>query len=142
MKYTEIYKCFNEFNRLRILNLLIEGSLCVCHIHEILEEPQPKVSRLLNNLKEHGGVESVRHFNWTIYRIPMEPHPVLLANLKCLFDQRKEDPRLRKDLEMRDRIIRSLARQKKDCPLQPEDAGSGMTVFCNSTNRLFDDEKA
>jgi ArsR family transcriptional regulator, arsenate/arsenite/antimonite-responsive transcriptional repressor len=143
MEYAEIYKCFCEFNRLRILNLLIEGPLCVCHIHEILKEPQPKVSRLLNDLKEHGGVESARHLNWAVYRLPPKPHPVLAANLKCLSDERKDDPRLRRDLDMRDRIIKRLAKMKKDCPLHPgDDTSSGLAIFGDKTVRLFCDDKA
>lgn len=132
MEYEDLYKCFGDFNRLRILNLLIEGPLCVCHIHEILGESQPKVSRLLHHLKAHGGVESERYMNWSMYRVPVNPHPVLSANLKCLLDLRNEDIRLQQDLDMRNRIVIRMAALKKGCPLQPNDLGSDSMIFCSS----------
>ena len=132
MEYADIYKCFCESLRLRILNLLIEGPLCVCHVHEILGEPQPKISRLLNQLKELGGVESVRHFNWTMYRLPEKPHPILAANIECLRNMRKEDPQLERDLANKDHIIAELAEEKKDCPLRPAKTGSGVEICCDT----------
>ena len=132
MEYADIYKCFSETNRLRILNLLIEGPLCVCHIHEILGEPQPKISRLLHLLKDLGGVESTRHLNWTVYHLPANPHPILTTNLKCLVELRLQNAQLRKDLEERQSAIRTLARDKKDCPLQPEETGPGVRVCCST----------
>ncbi|MBK1880639.1 ArsR family transcriptional regulator, partial [Pelagicoccus mobilis] len=33
--------------RLRILNLLRGGPLCVCHVQEALQLPQPKISKQL-----------------------------------------------------------------------------------------------
>ena len=132
VKYADIYKCFSEINRLRVLNLLIEGPLCVCHIHEILGEPQPKVSRLLHLLKDLGGVESTRHLNWTVYHLPAKPHPILAANLKCLLELREQDSQFRVDLDKRQSIIRTLAKEKKDCPLQPEETGSGVRICCST----------
>ena len=43
--------------RLRIVNLLIEGPLCVCHFQDVLEIPQVKVSQQLAYLRKHGMVE-------------------------------------------------------------------------------------
>lgn len=108
MEYIGVFKCLCEKIRLRILNILIDGPLCVCHIQAILEEPQPKVSRQLNYLKAHGCVVSERHFNWTIYRIPETPHPVLSQNLACLQDIRLEDSQFRADLEKRSTVIESI----------------------------------
>jgi ArsR family transcriptional regulator len=54
---------------LRILALLGNGPLCVCHIQEILSEPQVKVSKHLSYPKERGLVEATRESNWIVYRL-------------------------------------------------------------------------
>jgi len=79
-----IYKALADESRLRILNLLRDGPLCVCHVQEALQFPQPKISKQLAYLKKHGIVQSRRYNNWTIYEIPDEPHPLLSFNLSQL----------------------------------------------------------
>ena len=41
-----------DSNRLRIVNLLLHGELCVCDIQYVLENSQPNVSRHLAYLKK------------------------------------------------------------------------------------------
>ena len=45
MNLVKIYLCLCDEARLRILNPLKEGGLCVCHFQEILGEPQVKISK-------------------------------------------------------------------------------------------------
>jgi len=40
-----LLKAFADPVRLQLLNLLGEGEVCVCHLREALELPQPAVSR-------------------------------------------------------------------------------------------------
>lgn len=108
MDYVRIYKCLCSWTRLRIVNLLQEGPLCVCHLGEILDLEQPKVSRHLKALKEAGTVETQRCYNWTIYRITDRPNALLEANLKCLQDLRAEKAQFRTDLERRGELIRRI----------------------------------
>lgn len=56
-------------NRLRILNMLAAGSMCVCDLVELLEVPQPRVSRHLATLREAGLVEVTRRGRHARYRI-------------------------------------------------------------------------
>ncbi|AHF89921.1 putative transcriptional regulator [Opitutaceae bacterium TAV1] len=86
MELIRIYECLCDRTRLRILNLLCSGPLCVCHIQEILGEPQVKVSRHLNYLKTRGLVEVRREANWMIYSLPVKRPRELEANLACLQD--------------------------------------------------------
>jgi ArsR family transcriptional regulator len=81
-----IYQCFCDETRLRILNLLQHGPLCVCHFQEILGEPQVKVSKHLAYLREKVLVEVERHQNWMIYSLPKKRPAELDANLQCLQD--------------------------------------------------------
>jgi DNA-binding transcriptional ArsR family regulator len=56
----QIYQCFCDRTRLRILNLLCKTPLCVCHFQELLHEPQVKISKHLGYLKSRGLVEANR----------------------------------------------------------------------------------
>lgn len=94
MEPVEVYKCLADMTRMRILNLLSQGSLCVCHFQTILEEPQVKVSKHLRYLRDHGLVTGERSGNWIVYSLAAKPSKLLTANLLCLND----DPRLKKDL--------------------------------------------
>lgn len=97
MGLVQIYQCLCDQTRLRILHLLHQGPLCVCHIQEILGEPQVKVSKHLAYLKAHRLVEARREANWMIYGLPARPTRELSANLACLQDCAQEDPVFRRD---------------------------------------------
>jgi ArsR family transcriptional regulator len=91
-RLTRIYQCLCDPTRLRILNLLRGGELCVCHIQEVLAEPQVKVSKHLAYLRVHGLVAARREANWIVYRLPDRPSKELSANLACLQDCAAENP--------------------------------------------------
>ncbi len=56
----QLFRALGDRTRLRIVNLLARGSLCVCDIQRILEQPQPSVSRHLALLKSAGLVRDRR----------------------------------------------------------------------------------
>ena len=98
MKLVQIYQCLCDKTRLRILNLLNSGPLCVCHFQKALREGQVKISKHLAYLRKRGLVETRRDGNWIIYRLPEVRPPELDANLRCLQDCVREDPVFRLDL--------------------------------------------
>ena len=98
MELIQIYQCFCDLTRLRILQLLTRGPLCVCHFQSILEESQVKVSKHLSYLRERGLVEAERHQNWMIYRLPAKPPLELRKNLQCLQDCVQTEPVFKEDL--------------------------------------------
>ncbi len=98
MKELERYfKALADGSRLRILNLLLHGELCVCDIQYVLQTPQPNVSRHLSYLKNSGLVLDRRDGSRIFYRLaaPME------GNKKGLFDffqtACKDEKQLRSD---------------------------------------------
>jgi ArsR family transcriptional regulator len=97
MKLLKIYQCLCDQTRLRILNLLAGGDLCVCHIQSVLGEPQVKVSKHLAYLKARGMVASRRKANWMVYSLPGAKTRELAANLACLQDCTREDPVFKSD---------------------------------------------
>jgi ArsR family transcriptional regulator len=64
-----LFRALADTTRLRILALLSGGEVCVCHIHESLEVPQPTASRHLAYLRRAGLVEARRDGLWAHYRI-------------------------------------------------------------------------
>jgi len=98
MDLINIYECLCDRTRLRIVNLLQRGPLCVCHLQEVLREPQVKVSKHLGYLKNHGMVSVSREGNWRIYRIAAKPTAALSANLACLQDCAAESAIFQRDL--------------------------------------------
>jgi ArsR family transcriptional regulator len=63
------FKALADATRLRILGLLLNGEVCVCHIHESLKVSQPKVSRHLAYLRAAGLVATRREGVWIHYRL-------------------------------------------------------------------------
>ena len=72
-----VFQALADGTRLRILGLLLSGEVCVCHLHESLGEPQPKVSRHLAYLRRAGLVATRREGLWVHYRLAEATDPVL-----------------------------------------------------------------
>jgi ArsR family transcriptional regulator len=108
MDLVQIYQSFSDRTRLRLLLLLAESPLCVCHLQSILGEPQVKISKHLAYLRDRRMVEVERDQNWMIYSLPRKRAPELEANLKCLQDCGQSDR-----IFARDR--KKLARIQKNC---------------------------
>jgi ArsR family transcriptional regulator len=111
MELVQIYQCLCDQTRLRILNLLGEGPLCVCHLQEILGEPQVKVSKHLAYLRARGLAVARRRANWMVYSLPARASGELKANLACLQDCAREDPVFRADVAR----LRKLKRKLEEC---------------------------
>jgi ArsR family transcriptional regulator len=119
MSLVEIYQCLCDPTRLRILNLLHGGELCVCHFQEILGEPQVKISKHLAYLRTRGLVTSRKEANWMIYRLADQPSRELSANLACLQDCVHEDPVFRRDTARRAKVTCQLADDSPLCCTPP-----------------------
>ena len=70
--------------RLRILRLLAESPLCVCHLQNLLNEKQVKISKHLGYLKMQRLVEVRREGPWRVYEIKRPASLALSATLACL----------------------------------------------------------
>lgn len=109
MDLVKIYECLCDRTRLRLLNLLAPGPLCVCHFQAVLREPQVKISKHLAYLRARGLVESQREGNWIIYRLPAKATRELRANLACLQDCAAEDALFRRDRARLKKLAPGLA---------------------------------
>ncbi|MFH1496296.1 MAG: metalloregulator ArsR/SmtB family transcription factor [Verrucomicrobiota bacterium] len=127
VKLVQIYQCLCDETRLRLLNLLLRGPLCVCHLQAVLGEPQVKISKHLGYLKARGLVTARRSGNWMIYALPAERarSAELTANLSCLQDCVAENAVFRRDLSR-------LAKLDTDCaPAAVAEACGGKARCCS-----------
>lgn len=115
MSLVKIYQCLCDRTRLRLLHLLQQGPLCVCHLQDVLGEPQVKISKHLGYLKTHALVEARREGNWMVYRLPARPSRELAANLACLQDCVREDPVFQRDRARLLRLRQKFARSGPAC---------------------------
>jgi ArsR family transcriptional regulator len=94
-----LFKAFADPVRLRLLNLLAGGEVCVCHLHEALALPQSTVSRHLAYLRKRGLVVGRKEGQWVHYRLAKpvgELHRKLLDCLGgCCGGERAEQDRQR-----------------------------------------------
>src|ERR1043165_6209750 len=108
----QIYQCFCDRTRLRILHLLTKSPLCVCHFQEILGEPQVKISKHLAYLRRRRLVSTEREQNWIIYSLPGGPSVELRRNLKCLQDCVQTEVVFKRDLAKLSRLRKSCCRPR------------------------------
>lgn len=79
-----LFRGFADDTRLRILNLLAAGELCVGDIVEILDLPQSTVSRHLAYLRRVGLAEATREWKFTEYRLAEPQHRVHRNLIECV----------------------------------------------------------
>lgn len=78
-RLTAVYGALADATRLRILSLLKDGEVCVCHIHGSLGVPQPTASRHLAYLRRAGLVNARRDGIWMHYSLARTTDPVVTA---------------------------------------------------------------
>jgi len=79
-----LFRGFADPTRIRILNLLAAGELCVCDLVELLRLPQSTVSRHLRYLRRAGLVEASREWKFAHYRLADPDLPVHRTLLGCV----------------------------------------------------------
>jgi ArsR family transcriptional regulator, arsenate/arsenite/antimonite-responsive transcriptional repressor len=80
----QLFKAVSDPTRLRLLNLLRLGSICVCELHAVLQIPQPTTSRHLAALRHVGLVEDCRSGTRIIYSLAMANTPQIEALYELL----------------------------------------------------------
>lgn len=98
-----MFKAFADETRIRIVNLLAQGELCVCDLIEVLAMGQSKISRHLAYLKSAGLVQGRKQGLWSYYSLTKPEgrfHQRLLDCLSTCFDEttvvQKDEKKLNK----------------------------------------------
>jgi ArsR family transcriptional regulator len=92
------FQALGDRTRLRLLNLMGDQELCVCYFVEILDQPQPKISRHLAYLRRAGIVAARRDGKWMHYRIVMPPVAGAAGVLKEILAWFQNDRAMQADL--------------------------------------------
>lgn len=69
MKVVQILKALGDDTRIRIVNILRKGPLCVCEIESILEITQSNASRHLNKLMNANIVTYYKEAKYVYYKL-------------------------------------------------------------------------
>ena len=85
--------------RLRLLNLMRDGEVCVCFFAETLETNNPKISRHLAYLKRAGLVAVRREGKWMHYRITEPKNKEAQEVFKLIMEMFKKDKEMQSDRE-------------------------------------------
>jgi ArsR family transcriptional regulator len=89
--FEKFFQALGDNTRLRLLNLMGDQELCVCYFVEVLDQPQPKISRHLAYLRSAGLVNARRDGKWMHYRVVMPPNDGARSVLQELFQHFKEE---------------------------------------------------
>jgi ArsR family transcriptional regulator len=94
-----LFQALGDRTRLRLLNLMADGEVCVCFFIEVLDELQPKISRHLAYLRSAGLVNTSRDGKWISYSIAPPEHPVARAVFDAAMAAMKDDREMQRDRE-------------------------------------------
>lgn len=83
--------------RLRLLNLMRDGEVCVCFFAETLDTNNPKISRHLSYLKRAGLVSGRRDGKWMHYRISEPTNKKANELFANLMEMLKDDKVMQSD---------------------------------------------
>jgi len=110
----QLFRALADRTRLRIVNLLAGGSLCVCDIQRLLGQPQSSVSRHLALLKSAGLIRDRRDGMRTFYALTAWEAPLARAVLAALRHHLGADGPYRDDLDALERL-----RVRGECHEEP-----------------------
>ncbi len=83
-----LFRTLGEPLRARIVDLLADEDLCVCHLTEELGVTQTLVSHHLRVLREAGVVDTERHRYWTYYKLRTDAFRPLAERVAVLARRR------------------------------------------------------
>ncbi|MGD9563104.1 MAG: ArsR/SmtB family transcription factor [Pyrinomonadaceae bacterium] len=85
--------------RLRLLNLMRDGEVCVCFFADTLGTNNPKISRHLSYLKRASLVTGRRDGKWMHYCITPPANKKAAEVFAATMEMLKDDPEMQKDRE-------------------------------------------
>jgi len=97
------FRALADRTRLRLINLMSGGEVCVCFFVEILKTNQPKISRHLAYLRRAGIVDARREGQWMHYRIVEPTDPDAARVLQEVMSWLSKDQEMQRD---RQRLVK------------------------------------
>ena len=96
---SRLFGALEDETRLRILEVLAHGELCVCHLQQLLSLSQPNASRHLRILRLAGLVSDRRSGRWVHYRLAKQIDPDCARVLRPLIRSFAADVALRRRIQ-------------------------------------------
>lgn len=125
MDITGFYKCMSDPQRIRILSLLDEGELCVCHLSEILDMDQVRLSKQLRYMKDQGVATAERSAQWMIYRVAGPVRGLLAENLRFLRESGTENVPFSPDRARRKKVMERISVEGSECSAEVRELIAG-----------------
>lgn len=100
MELIQILKALSDETRLRILNILRDGPLCVCEIEAILEISQSNASRHLSKLTNANLVNYYKEAKFIYYKLNHETLKQYSFIQNILDNELDKDKKLKYDYEI------------------------------------------
>jgi len=97
MPLDSLFQALGDRTRLRLLNLMADGEVCVCFLVQLLDEAQPKISRHLAYLRKTGLVVSRREGKYLHYRIDRPADEGAARILETVLSILREDRAMQRD---------------------------------------------
>lgn len=98
------FRALADRTRLRLINLMSQGEICVCFFVEVIETNQPKISRHLAYLRRAGIVDARRDGKWMHYQIMTPPDEHAAQVLREVQVWLRADPEMQKDYKRLARV--------------------------------------
>ena len=93
------FSALADRTRLRLLNLLRDGEVCVCFFAGTLETNNPKISRHLAYLKRAGLVSGRRDGKWMHYSVQRPTEPMAAGVFDATMKMLENDKEMKEDRE-------------------------------------------
>ena len=99
-----LFQAMADRTRLRLLNLMQGGEVCVCFFVEVLDEPQPKISRHLAYLRSAGLVAARREAKWMRYSLAEPKNESARKIFACVLATMANDSEMQRDRAALERV--------------------------------------
>lgn len=103
-----LFLALADKTRLRLLNLMRSGEVCVCFFVEVLGESQPKISRHLAYLRNAEIVEARRDGKWMHYKIVFPENEYAALILQDALDWLESQEKMREDYKKLESVCCSM----------------------------------
>ncbi len=111
--FIKVMKALSDPNRVKIIKLLQQRTMCVCELQAVLGIAQPTVSKHLKILEEAGLVEYRKEGLWVNYDLSgPERNPYATVMLDHLQSWLKKDPEINSMIEKISTLDRTVLCKK------------------------------
>ncbi len=89
---TEKFKALSDPNRIRIIKMLQQRSMCVCEIQAVLKLATSTVSKHLQILRNAGFIYDIKEQKWVNYYINEKTNDPIITSLLAIVHEKISDP--------------------------------------------------